>query len=113
MKSSKIRQTNILSESYDIKSYIKEHYPEYARVYYRQRYFMLKEAKLNFPSDPRYKEQGFQCNYCSCISSQAHLKVCEEFQYLREGRNLDDDTEFVDYLIEVIKHGQDREEDDD
>ena len=111
--SSKIRQTNILDESYELKNYIKDLSPEYARVKFRQRYFMMKEAKLNYPSDPKYKAQGYQCDYCSSISSQSHIKVCIEYEHLREGRNLDNDCELVQYLVDVVKHRQDRDEDDD
>ena len=110
--SSKICQTSILSEAYELKNYITEQTPEFSRVKYRQRYFMLKEAKLNFPSDPSYKAQGFCCDYCPSISSQDHLKVCSEFYHLREGRDLEIDTDFIQYIIDVIKYRQDREEDD-
>ena len=44
--SSKIRQTDILDEQYEIKNYLREFTPEIARVKYRQRYSMIKEAKL-------------------------------------------------------------------
>ena len=112
-KSSKIRQSNILDESYEFKNYIRDLSREYARVQFRQRYFMIKEAKLNFPSDPQFKAQGFQCDYCPAISSQSHIKVCKEYLFLREGRNLEIDSELVQYFVEVVKYRQDRAEDDD
>ena len=112
-KSSKISQTEILDEAFEFKDYIKEQTPEYARIKYRQRYFMLKEAKLNFPSDPKYKAKGYRCDYCPSISSQNHIRVCSEFQYLREGRNLDNDTELIQYFVDVNKVRQDREDNDD
>ena len=71
---------------------------------------MIKEAKLNFPSDPRYKSQGFQCDYCPLISSQSHIKVCVEYEHLREGKDLENDCDMIQYLVDVIKYRQEAKE---
>ena len=104
--SSKIQQSDIQNEEFEVKSYLKELIPSYARVKFRQRYFMIKEAKLNFPNDPTYKSQGFQCDFCQSISSQNHIKVCKEFENFREGKNLEEDMDLIQYFVDVIQYRQ-------
>ena len=61
----KIYNTEIMCESYEVKSYLKDMKPYFARVNYRERYSMLEFCKLNFPSQPEYLRQGFKCYFCS------------------------------------------------
>ena len=71
---------------------------------------MIKEAKLNFPNDPKFKSQGFQCDFCPSISSQNHIKVCEEYEHLREGKDLENDLDMIQYFVDVIKFRQEVED---
>ena len=102
--SSKIQQCAIYEEGYDVKEYLKALNPKQARLKYRERYFMLKGVKLNFPSDRAFIRDGFKCDYCPLISSQNHLiNYCPEFECYRLGRNLNDDSDLCDYLADVMK----------
>ena len=109
--SSKIRQSNIMSEPYEVKGYLKTIKPEHARLKYRERYFMLKGCKLNFANNPDYKRQEFVCDYCPSISSQHHVKICKEYYQFRHSRDLEKDDDLVQYLVDVMQHR--REHDDD
>ena len=111
--SSKIRQRMVFDERYEVKDYIKTLSPKQARLKYRQRYFMINGAKLNFPSDPNFKRDAFKCDYCPAISSQEHLiKVCPEFVHLRYGRDLNEDVDLCEYLSDVMKFRLDLVEED-
>ena len=100
-----------MTEPYSVKEYIRYMKPEHARLKYRERYFMLKECKLNFPNDPEYKRQEFVCNFCPSISSQHHLKVCKEYEDFRKHRDLDQDEDLVHYLVDVMNHRQEHDND--
>ena len=102
-ESSKIRQSMVFNERYEVKEYLKTLAPKQARLKYRQRYFMLNGAKLNFPSDPAFKRDSFKCDFCPAVSSQHMIKICPEFAHLHYGQNLDDDGDLCEYLADVMK----------
>ena len=110
-QSTKITQGNICEEQYEEKKYLREMKPSFARVRYRERYFMLKYCKLNFPSDPENRKSGFKCTFCSSISSQNHLiYTCPEYEHLRRDKNLLEETDRVRFLVDVIKYRQEQDE---
>ena len=72
---------------------------------------MLKFCKLNFPSQQEYLRQGFKCDFCSAISSQKHLiYFCPEYDHFRKNRNIEDDDEKIQFLVDIIKYRQEQDQ---
>ena len=40
--------------------------------------------------------------YCDRMDSQSHVIICEGYKHLREGKDLNSDTDLVDYFKGVI-----------
>ena len=61
------------------------------------------DVKMNKKSDKKYANELWRCDFCQSIDSQAHIVWCPAFAPLREGKNLHDDEDLVDYFENVTK----------
>ena len=86
---------------------------EQARTKYRQRYYMLKYCKVNYLNDPVFKRELYKCRFCPAISSQSHLMVCPRYDDLRHFRDLGDENDIIDYLVEVMRLNNDEDSEED
>ena len=59
---------------------------------------MMTPAKFNRKIDPKV------------IDSQSHILCCPQFSYLREGKNIMDDDDLVQYIQKVFKIREDMED---
>ena len=85
--------------------------PHFARIKFREKYSMLSLCKLNFPSQREYLKQGFKCDFCLAISSQKHLiYFCPEYDHFRENKDLDNDAEKIQFLVDVMKYRQEQDQ---
>ena len=100
-------------ENHELKPYIYTMTLKQARLKYRERYSMLKHCKLNFPSDPEFRRQGYRCSFCSAVSSQNHLRFCSRYEELRRGRNLEDEIEMIEYIADIMEMEDDASAEDD
>ena len=108
MKSkTKIIRGETLDEEYKAKDYLNYMTVDRARTKYRERYFMLKYCKVNFLNDPVFKKAQYRCSFCPAISSQSHLSVCQRYEEIRRYRNLDDENDAIDFIIDVMKLNHD------
>ena len=73
-----------------------------ARTKFRIRSRMIG-VKMNKKSDKKYANELWRCDFCQSIDSQAHIVWCPAFAPLREGKNLHDDEDLVDYFENVMK----------
>ena len=73
-----------------------------ARTRFRIRSCMFN-VKMNRKSDPKYSEDLWRCDFCKSLDTQAHIMWCPAFVDLREGKNLKDDLDLVNYFNEVMK----------
>ena len=111
-QSEKIKNTDILDEPYEVKSYIEEMKPDFARVRHRERYSMLKYCKLNFPNDRMFLKDGYKCDFCPSISSQDHLIYrCPQYDFLRRNRRMTEEKDRLQFLVDVIKHRLEQDHD--
>ena len=63
----------------------------------------LIEAKLNFKQKPEYKAEHYLCDSCeSEIDENTHVLFCRSYQNLREGKDLNSDSDLCDYLRKVL-----------
>ena len=63
----------------------------------------LTEAKLNFKQKPEYKAEGYLCDSCeSEVDENTHVLFCSSYKSLREGKDLNSDSDLCDYLRKVL-----------
>ena len=94
-----------------MKPYIKELKLHEARTMFRIRTNMMP-AKWNMKSNQKFANQQWKCDACKRIDSQSHILWCPFFAPLREGKNVNDDKDLVDYFQKVFKIREDLEKDE-
>ena len=99
----KIDYKVMMEEKFEVKPYMKNLYLSEARDKFRLRSFMTRTVKTNFSSDKKYMAELWSCWHCPDIDSQAHIRVCPQYQKLRDNKDLDNDHDLVNYFREVIK----------
>ena len=99
----KIDYKVMMEEKFEVKPYMKNLHLSEARDKFRLRSFMTRTVKTNFSSDKKYMAELWSCWHCPDIDSQAHIRVCPEYQKLRDNKDLDNDHDLVNYFREVIK----------
>ena len=66
--------------------------------------------KMNFPSDKWYASDSWSCDNCKLTNvekpkdTQEHVLVCSADENLRQGKNLSEDKDLVDYFRQVLNH---------
>ena len=63
----------------------------------------LIEAKLNFKNKPEYKAEKYLCDSCETERDEnTHVLHCRSYSSLREGKNLNSDSDLSEYLRQVL-----------
>ena len=63
----------------------------------------LIEAKQNFKQKPEYKAERYLCDSCEReIDENTHVLFCDSYKQLREGKDLNCDSDLCDYLRKVL-----------
>ena len=75
-----------------------------ARIKFRLSSNMLQTVKMNFQSDPSYRDSLWSCNDCGKIDTQQHLLYCEGYKIYRQGKDLDNDADLVRYVKSILQH---------
>ena len=59
----------------------------------------------NFPNQAKYKKSMAKCQACNLQEreDQAHVTKCVGYQDLREGADLGNETELVEYFSRVVE----------
>ena len=91
-----------------IEPYVQDMKLRDARTFFRLRTQMLP-AKFNMKSSPKFSNESWKFDFCKKIDSQSHIKWCSSFAPLREGRNINDDKDLVNYIQQVFKIREDFE----
>ena len=73
-----------------------------SRTKFRLRSHMLN-VKMNRKADPKNSEKLWKCDYCLSLDTQSHIVWCPAFASLREGKNLHDENDLIDYVNSVMK----------
>ena len=90
------------SENLKLKEYANNMNLRNARTMFRIRSRMVN-VKMNRKSDKKFASELWKCNYCLSIDSQSHIVWCPAFASLREGKNLNDDLDLVNYFQAVMR----------
>ena len=102
-KYSKLRNSKLMSEEFDMKEYIKTMNLSDARTNFRIRCSLLNQVKMNQRSQPTYAYQLWACDECGCVDTQSHIMWCPSYATLREGLDVDNDLDVVHYFQKVVK----------
>ena len=74
-----------------------------ARIKFKIRTEMI-DTKFNYKNDPIHRAKLWQCDSCqSSIETQDHILWCPSYSELREGKNINDDKDLIEYLKKVMK----------
>ena len=90
------------NEPFKIQQYLQQMKLSQARLKFKIDCFMTPTVKLNFLNNDQFRRENYTCWDCSNIDSQAHVKICKEYEEFRRGKNLDCDTDLVRYFQQVI-----------
>ena len=76
-----------------------------ARTMFSLKMRMTKGIKLHFLSDKKYASVLWRCSSkCDKISSIEHLKICNQYQHLRENRDIENsDEDLVHFFQDLVK----------
>ena len=94
----------IRSEKWGLKDYVVAGNLYSVRSTWEVRAYMLRVAG-NYSHHSRYLATGWLCQACrlQVREDQDHLGSCEGYEDLREGKNLDDDKELVEFIQQVMR----------
>ena len=103
---SKLSEIDLSNEGLVLKDYVKHMTLRHARTKFRLRSHTL-DVKMNRKSDPMYAKNLWKCDFCFSLDTQSHIVWCPAFATLREGKNLQDDMDLINYVNEVMKIRED------
>ena len=99
----KLKKSGMENEKFETKEYLKKMDINKARVKFKTRTEMLN-FKFNYKSDPKNSACLWNCDSCqSAIETQDHILWCPSYSELREGKDLKNDKDIIDYFEKVLK----------
>ena len=100
-KLSKVK--HLVGEEFEKKGYLSNTNIVQARVQFSERMNMFY-CKMNYQNDPVFKEQCWTCDSCqSAIDDMAHVMVCPAYQPLRQEKDMNSESDILEYLVAVSK----------
>ena len=100
---SKLTESKMKNEEFQTKQYLREMKIEDARTKFKLRTKMI-EAKFNFKNDPIHRLNLWRCDSCqSAIDTQNHILWCPSYAELREGKDIKNDADLIEYVKQVMK----------
>ena len=105
MEMEKLKKLEGMSkENLEMKEYVKTGTLYTARETWRVRSRML-DLGGNYPNMAKYRKTMAKCQACNLQEreDQAHVAKCDAYQDLREGSDLGNETELVEYFSRVMK----------
>ena len=91
------------NESFKTKDYLKNMNMADARTKFKMRTEMLN-FKFNYKSDYEHIANLWKCDSCqTAIETQNHILWCPSYSELREGKDLKNDVDVIEYFQKVIK----------
>ena len=102
MKESKMKR--MWKDDLRMKDYVRTGTLYSVRKTWEARSYMLRVAG-NFPNQKKYQRTGWLCQACDLRvrEDQDHLTSCKGYADLRDGKDLDHDSELVDFFRGVME----------
>ena len=90
-------------ERFEVKDYIKSKSVEDVRTLFKVRSGMT-DLKMNYLNNDVYSRSLWRCDSCKtgAIESQSHVLHCPAYRKLREGKDLNNDNDVVEYFRNVL-----------
>ena len=105
----KLDGKTLSDEKFEIKSYFKELNVSEARMKFHIRSSMVHSVKMNYPSDPQFRNNLWECQHCAYIDTQSHIILtCPAYEDLRVNKDLDNDKDIVQFFKEVLDRRDDK-----
>ena len=105
---SKLREGPLMKDCLTLKPYIQNMKLCEARTLFRIRTSMMP-AKFNMKNNKKFASKLWKCDACQKIDSQSHILWCPFFAPLREGKDVDNDDDLVEYFSKVFQIREDME----
>ena len=103
IKHDKHEKSKMTNECFETKDYIKNMNMGDARIKFKLRTNMTN-VKFNYKSNPSNSKSLWQCDSCqSAIESQDHVLWCPAYQELREGKDINNDSNLIDHIRKVVQ----------
>ena len=108
-KYKKIDHVRKVNEEFGLQNYLKNMSLKNARMKFAIETEMVEKIKFNFMSDIQYEKQNWACDYCLGVKgvykpdSMHHVTECENYAFLRQDLNLDQDNDVVIYFTKVVE----------
>ena len=103
----KLKKLNL--EDCTRKDYIDNYALQDVRKIFEARTYMLKVGG-NFKHHAAYRKNDWKCKACNfnVLERQEHLSVCEGYQDIREGKDLDNDGDLIAFYRLVMERREAR-----
>ena len=100
---SKLCDGPMVDEEFGLKDYVKNMKVEDARTNFSLRSKMVA-AKFNYRNDPKHSAELWRCSSCMSghIETQSHLLYCDAYADLRADRDINNNSDLVDYIKNVL-----------
>ena len=103
----KLDKDKMSEDKFSIKPYLSELSMQDARMYFQSQCKMISKVKMNFKNNPSYLKEQWKCPGCSKIDSQEHLLWCPSYAHLRVDKNLEKNSDLVNYYRQIINLRED------
>ena len=101
-KYKKLKNSDLVSEEFGRKEYLKKLNIHQARTKFKFRCSMTQHVKMNQKSNPQYAESLWRCEECGLQDTNAHLLWCSGYKSFMEGKDLECDQHLCDYLQKIF-----------
>ena len=99
---SKLRDGPLMEGGLNLKPYIQSLKLCDARTMFRIRTSMMP-SQFNMKNNPKFASKLWKCDSCQRIDSQSHILWCPFVAPLRERKDVQNDTDLVEYFKEVFE----------
>ena len=99
----KLVNIKLCEEQFQAKEYLKTMKIENARTKFKLRTHMLN-VKFNYKHMAQNEKSLWQCDSCqTAIDTQSHIMWCPSYSELKEGKNINNDNDLIEYIKSVMK----------
>ena len=100
----KIDPLTLACETYEMKTYLSDLTLAQARLKFRQRSACVSSCKVMYPSQKDNLKTLFVCpeKGCTFLDNIWHWRKCVTYALLRLSRNLNDESQLLSYLQDII-----------
>ena len=99
----KMKNKNLQLEKFECKEYLSSLPLGKARTLFKHKYSMTENVKMNFKGDHSFSKSLWKCSVCRNQDTESHILWCPGYQDLREGLDLNIDSELCSYLQKVFQ----------